>query len=220
MHLHAGAGGTESHEWVAILLRMYLRWAKSQGIETELLSSTESQGGLASVLVRLRGPKVVDRLDGESGLHKLGRVSPYDKRRRRHTSFALVEVYPEVKDDGEVRLDEKDVRIDVFRSSGAGGQHMQKNSTAVRLTHLPTKTVVVCQNERSQFQNRQSAWTVLRSRLKAMQSGRALGTSASSEVVRSYIQYGQEQVVDYRSGIRVAAVGKILDGDLHLLGIR
>lgn len=161
----------------------------------------------------------MSRLGGESGLHKLGRVSPYDKRRRRHTSFALVEVYPEVDDPGEVSIDEKDVRVDVFRSSGAGGQHMQKNSTAVRLTHLPTKTVVVCQNERSQFQNRQLAWTVLRSRLKAMQSGNTVGGRASSEVVRGYTQYGQAQVVDYRSGVRVAAVDRVLDGDLGLLGV-
>jgi peptide chain release factor 2 len=223
--VHAGAGGTESQDWAEMLLRMYLRWAEQHGYRTEILDQTEGEeAGLKSVTFSVEGRWAYGRLKSERGVHRLVRISPYDSQKRRHTSFALVEVMPEVADDVALEIDEKDVRVDTYRASGAGGQHVNKTDSAVRLTHLPTGIVVTCQNERSQAQNRERAWAVLRAKLaeRAEQEREAELAQLRGEHVeagwgnqiRSYVLQPYTMVKDMRTGVETSNPSAVLDGDL------
>jgi peptide chain release factor 2 len=223
--VHAGAGGTDSQDWAEMLLRMYLRWAERRGMKVDFIEeSVGEEAGLKSATVRITGDRAYGRLRAERGVHRLVRLSPFDSAHRRHTSFALVEVTPEVEDDVTVEIDPDDVRIDVFRSSGAGGQHVNKTSSAVRLTHMPTGVVVTCQNERSQQQNRDVAWRVLRSRLLALQQaahaehlaelkGESMPAEWGSQI-RSYVLHPYTMVKDHRTGVEVGNAQGVLEGDL------
>ena len=223
--IHAGAGGTDSQDWAEMLLRMYLRWAEAHRYNVDFLEeSVGEEAGIKSATVRIAGPRTYGRLKAERGVHRLVRLSPFDSAHRRHTSFALVEVTPEVEDDVSVEIDPDDVRTDVFRSSGAGGQHVNKTSSAVRLTHMPTGIVVTCQNERSQQQNRDMAWRVLRSRLLAVQQaahaqrvadlkGESLPAEWGSQI-RSYVLHPYTMVKDHRTGLEVGNAQAVLDGGI------
>ena len=225
LSVHAGAGGTDSQDWAEMLLRMYLRWAERTKMNVEFLDeSPGEEAGIKSVTLRITGPRAFGKLKSEHGVHRLVRLSPFDSAHRRHTSFALVEVTPEVEDDIELEIDEKDVREDVYRSSGAGGQHVNKTSSAIRLTHIPTGIVVTCQNERSQHQNREVAWRVLRSRLLSMmQAAHAehlaelKGDVISAEwgnQIRSYVLHPYTMVKDHRTSFEVGNANAVLDGEL------
>jgi len=223
--IHAGAGGTESQDWVAMLLRMYQRWAEEHGYETQILDEMEGEeAGLKSVTVEVKGQYAYGYLKAERGVHRLVRLSPFDAAHRRHTSFALVEVLPLLDEDIKVEIDPNDLRVDVFRSSGAGGQHVQKNATAVRITHLPTGIVVTCQNERSQLQNRETAMRVLRSRLYELElekreeeQARLKGQHVSmgwGNQIRSYVLHPYQMVKDHRTGYETSRTDLVLDGDI------
>lgn len=225
--VHAGAGGTEAQDWAEMLLRMYLRWAESQGYRTAILDSMSGEeAGLKSVTVEVEGEYAYGYLRAEKGVHRLVRLSPFDAARRRHTSFALVEVMPVIDEAVEVEINPDDLRVDVFRSSGAGGQSVQKNATAVRITHLPTGLVVTCQNERSQLQNRESALKVLRSRLYEIECDRIAAEQAKlkgehvdagwGNQIRSYVLHPYQMVKDHRTGVETGKTGAVLDGDLGL----
>jgi len=224
--VHAGAGGTDSQDWAEMLLRMYLRWAEAGKRPLEFIEESEGEeAGIKSATFRVGGSRAFGRLKAERGVHRLVRLSPFDSAHRRHTSFALVEVTPEVEDDVSIDIDPDDVRTDVFRSSGAGGQHVNKTSSAVRLTHIPTGIVVTCQNERSQQQNRDVAWRVLRSRLLALKQaahaehmaelkGDSLPAEWGSQI-RSYVLHPYTMVKDHRTGFEVGNVQGVLDGDIN-----
>jgi len=224
--IHAGAGGTDSQDWAAMLERMYLRWAEGRGYETEILDLTEGEeAGIKSVTIAVNGPYAYGYLRSEKGVHRLVRLSPFDAAHRRHTSFALVEALPQVAmDDAEVEIEARDLRIDVFRSSGAGGQNVQKNATAVRLTHLPSGIVVTCQNERSQIQNRENAMRVLRARLLEIRQAereeevavlRGEYTKAEwGSQIRSYVLHPYQMVKDHRSEHETGNAQAVLDGSL------
>jgi len=224
--VHAGAGGTDSQDWAEMLLRMYLRWGERQKLDVEFLEeSAGEEAGIKSATIRVAGARAFGRLKSERGVHRLVRLSPFDSAHRRHTSFALVELSPEIEDDVDVEINPDDVRVDVFRSSGAGGQHVNKTSSAVRLTHIPTGVVVTCQNERSQQQNRDVAWRVLRSRLLALQQaahaehlaelkGESMPAEWGSQI-RSYVLHPYTMVKDHRTGAEVGNAQAVLDGELE-----
>ena len=223
--IHAGAGGVDAQDWAMMLERMYLRWAENRKFNTEILDTTEGEeAGIKSVTIAVDGKYAFGYLHPEKGVHRLVRLSPFDAAHRRHTSFALVEVIPQVEDESEVSIDANDIRVDVFRSSGAGGQNVQKNSTAVRLTHLPTGIVVTCQNERSQLQNRANAMRVLRARLLAIQRARREEELAElkgefqkiewGSQIRSYVLHPYQMVKDHRTDYEVGNAQSVLDGNL------
>ncbi len=224
--IHAGAGGTDSQDWAAMLERMFLRWADRRGYKTEILDRTEGEeAGLKSVTIAVDGDYAYGYLRSEKGVHRLVRLSPFDAAHRRHTSFALVEVLPQVAmDDAEVEINPGDLKMDVFRSSGAGGQNVQKNATAVRLTHIPTGIVVTCQNERSQLQNRENALRVLKARLleikraeKDQEIAVLRGEYTKAEwgsQIRSYVLHPYQMVKDHRTDHETGATQSVLDGDL------
>lgn len=222
--IHAGAGGTDSQDWAAMLERMYLRWNERKGFSTEILDLSEGEeAGIKSVTISVTGAYAYGYLRAEKGVHRLVRLSPFDSAHRRHTSFALVEILPEIA-DVDVQINPEDLRIDVFRSSGAGGQNVQKNSTAVRITHIPTGIVVACQNERSQMQNRENALRVLRARLFEVQQNeqdkqlaelRGEYTKAEwGSQIRSYVLHPYQMVKDHRTEYETGNTQAVLDGDL------
>ena len=223
--IHAGAGGTESQDWAQMLLRMYLRWAENKGYSSNVMDlSPGDEAGIKSVLVNIIGNLAYGYTKSDAGVHRLVRLSPFDSAHMRHTSFALVEVLPEADQQSDVTINADDLRIDVFRASGHGGQSVQKNSTAVRITHIPTGIVVSCQNERSQFQNKEYAMKVLRARLmeletkrQADQRNKLKGAHIPAEwgnQIRSYILHPYRMVKDHRTGYETSDTNAVLDGDL------
>lgn len=221
----AGAGGTDACDWAEMLLRMYRLWAEHRGLDFSVVSFVEGDGaGFRNVTARVEGPFAYGRLKAEDGVHRLVRLSPFDSAHRRHTSFAAVEVLPEVSDDIEIEIREEDLRIDTFRSSGAGGQHVNKTDSAVRITHLPTGIVVQCQNERSQHANRRTAMAVLRARLydlerRRKQAERARLRDERGEIsfanqIRSYVLHPYTMVKDHRTGVQTGNVEAVLNGEI------
>ena len=222
---HAGAGGTEAMDWVSMLVRMYTRWSERHGFKVQLLDFLDGdEAGLKSATLLIGGDNAYGYLKSESGVHRLVRVSPFDASGRRHTSFASLEVMPEISDDNDIEIREEDIKMDVFRSSGAGGQHINKTSSAVRLTHIPTGIVVACQNERSQFQNRDQAMKMLKSKLleikerehlekiediKGVQKEIAWGSQ-----IRSYVFMPYTLAKDTRTGFSNSNINAVMDGDI------
>jgi peptide chain release factor 2 len=226
--VHAGAGGTDSQDWAQMLLRMYERWADSRGFKVDLVEQTPGEeAGLKSATFTLTGENAYGIMQAEKGVHRLVRLSPFDSAHRRHTSFAQLEVSPLVEDDVALEIDESDLRIDTYRSQGAGGQHVNKTDSAVRLTHLPTGIVVQCQNERSQLQNKAQAMRILKSRLiereeelrreaLAKERGEAQDISFGSQI-RSYVLHPYTMVNDHRTNLKIGNAQSVLDGDLDEL---
>jgi peptide chain release factor 2 len=223
--VHAGAGGTESQDWAEMLLRMYLRWAEGNRFKTEILEATEGEeAGLKSVSFSIDGRWAYGKLRSERGVHRLVRISPFDSQKRRHTSFALVEVMPEVPEDAAVEIEDKDLRVDTYRASGAGGQHVNKTDSAVRLTHLPTGIVVAVQSERSQHQNKDRAMAVLRAKLIERQEqereaelARLRGEHVEAgwgNQIRSYVLQPYTMVKDLRTGVETSNPTAVLDGEI------
>jgi peptide chain release factor 2 len=223
--LHPGAGGTEAQDWAEILLRMYFRWADRHGYRKEILEyQPGEEAGLKSVTFSVEGDYAYGYLKAEAGIHRLVRISPYDANSRRHTSFASVFVYPEVDDTIKVEVDEADLRVDTYRSSGAGGQHVNKTDSAVRLTHLPTGIVVACQNERSQHKNRAMAMKILKSRLYELELEKqkekmdtlhkTKKDNAWGSQIRSYVLHPYRLVKDHRTNIEIGNADAVLDGDI------
>jgi peptide chain release factor 2 len=224
--IHAGAGGTESQDWAEMLMRMYLRWAERHGYKAEVLdTSPGDEAGIKSVTIGISGDYAYGYLKSEHGVHRLVRLSPFDADHARHTSFVLVEVMPEAEAEVDLKIDTEDLKIDVFRSSGPGGQHMQKTSTAVRITHLPTGVVVTCQSERSQHQNREIAMRILQSRLlelelvkRAEERAQIKGKHITAEwgnQIRSYVLHPYKMVKDHRTDYQTSNTEAVLDGDLN-----
>lgn len=224
--LHPGAGGTESQDWASMLLRMYLRWAEKSNYKTEVLNLLDGdEAGIKSATILVRGDNAYGFLRGEKGIHRLVRISPFDASGRRHTSFASVEVMPDIEDNTEVEIRDDDLRVDTFRASGAGGQHVNKTSSAVRITHLPTEIVVTCQNERSQHSNRDTALKILRAKLvelKEREREKELaeirgeqGEIAWGNQIRSYVLHPYSLVKDHRTGVEAGNVQAVLDGHLE-----
>jgi len=225
LSIYAGAGGTESQDWAEMLLRMYLRWAERRGFEAEIMDQMEGdEAGIKSATVEIRGRNVFGYLRSERGVHRLVRISPFDNAHRRHTSFVLVEVIPDVADEIEIEINPDDVRTDVFKASGHGGQNVQKNSTAIRLTHLPTGLVVSCQNERSQGQNRERAMAVLKARLYDLEvrkqeeeQAKLRGehvTAGWGNQIRSYVLHPYRMVKDLRTEWETGNTTAVLDGEI------
>ncbi len=224
--INAGAGGTDSQDWAAMLERMYLRWAERRGYRAEILDRNEGEeAGIKSVTIAIDGRYAYGYMRPEKGVHRLVRLSPFDAAHRRHTSFVQVEVLPEVGDDSEIEINPDDLKIDIYRSSSAGGQNVQKNATAVRITHLPTGIVVSCQNERSQMQNRENAMRVLRARLleiKQQEQEKQLAGLRGEYVkaewgsqIRSYVLHPYQMVKDHRTEFETGNTGAVLDGEIN-----
>ena len=225
VEIHAGAGGTESQDWASMLFRMYTRWAEQHGYKLQLIEESEGEGaGLKSATVRVNGDNAYGWLKSEAGVHRLVRISPFDSNARRHTSFSSVTVYPVIDQSIQIDVPEKDVRIDVYRASGAGGQHVNKTESAVRITHLPTGIAVACQTERSQHQNRAYCWEMLKSRLyeielerKKAETGAFVGEKSDigwGRQIRSYVLQPYQLVKDLRTGVESRSPQDVLDGDL------
>ena len=225
LSIHAGAGGTESQDWVEMLMRMFMRWAERKQYKTLLVDHTDGEGaGLKSVTLEISGSYVYGYLKSERGVHRLVRLSPFDSAKRRHTSFALVEVVPNIETNIDIEVRPDDVEMDVYKSGGAGGQHVQKNSTAIRLRHLPSGIVVTCQNERSQLQNRETAMRILRGRLydlelqkQETEQARLKGAHVEAgwgNQIRSYVLHPYKMVKDHRTSYEVGNAEAVLDGNL------
>jgi peptide chain release factor 2 len=227
IEIHPGAGGTESQDWAAMLFRMYLRWGERRDFKVEIIDEQAGEeAGIKSATLRLSGHNAYGWAKTESGVHRLVRISPFDSNARRHTSFASVWVYPEVDDKIDIEVEEKDVRVDTFRSSGAGGQNVNKVESAVRLTHIPTNISVACQNQRSQHQNRAEAWNMLRARLyeRELQIREAAVDALNSQKtdnawghqIRSYVLHPYQMVKDLRTNVETSNTQSVLDGDLDM----
>jgi len=225
VEIHAGAGGTESQDWAQMLERMYVRWAEGRDYKVEIIGEHYGEeAGIKAATVLIKGANAYGWLKTESGVHRLVRISPFDSNARRHTSFASVSIYPAIDDTIEIAIDEKDVRIDTYRSSGAGGQHVNTTDSAVRMTHLPTGIVVTCQNERSQHKNRATAWAMLRARLyeaelKRREEEAQAAAAAKSDIgfghqIRSYVLQPYQLVKDLRTGVESTNPSAVLDGDI------
>jgi peptide chain release factor 2 len=225
IEINSGAGGTESQDWAQMLLRMYLKWCSSHGYQTQEIEYQDGEtAGIKSATTLVKGTNAYGWLKTEAGVHRLVRISPYDSNARRHTSFASVWVYPVVDDTIEIEILDKDVRTDTYRASGAGGQHVNKTDSAVRLTHGPTGIVVACQTERSQHQNRAKAWDMLRARMYEMELQKREAAASAIEAnkseigwgrqIRSYVLQPYQMVKDLRTGVETSDTGGVLDGDL------
>jgi peptide chain release factor 2 len=225
IEIHAGAGGTEAQDWALMLTRMYVRWAEQHGFKTDWLEeSPGEEAGLKSATLKILGPNAYGWLKTESGVHRLVRISPFDSQARRHTSFASAWVYPVIDDKIEIDIQEKDCRIDTFRASGAGGQHINKTDSAIRITHMPTGIVVSCQQDRSQHRNRAIAWDMLRARMyeqelqKREAAAEALNATKTDigwgHQIRSYVLQPYQMVKDLRTGVETGNSGAVLDGDI------
>ncbi len=225
LEVHAGAGGTESQDWAEMLLRMFVRWAEQHGYKVEYLEeSPGEEAGIKSATVKISGRNAYGWLKSENGVHRLVRISPFDSNARRHTSFANARVYPVIDDRIVIDINESDVRVDTMRAQGAGGQHVNKTDSAVRLTHIPTNTVVVCQSDRSQHKNRAKAWDMLRAKLyeaelKKREEKAAAEQAAKTDIgwghqIRSYVLQPYQMVKDLRTGVSTSDTAGVLDGDL------
>jgi peptide chain release factor 2 len=223
--IHPGAGGTESQDWAQMLMRMYLRWAEKRGYKAEIVDLLPGEeAGIKSVTITFSGDYAYGYMLSEAGVHRLVRISPFDSNKRRHTSFASVIVYPEVEDDVDIEIREEDIKMDTYRASGAGGQHVNKTSSAVRLTHIPTGIIVACQNERSQHKNRAMAMKILKARLYDLQmkekekkmenlAGDKKDIAWGSQI-RSYVLQPYRLVKDHRTGLEIGDVDSVLEGDI------
>ena len=227
LEIHPGAGGTESCDWASMLYRMYLRWCERKKYKVELLDyQAGDEAGIKSVSIMVKGLNAYGYLKNEKGVHRLVRLSPFDSNNRRHTSFASVEVTPDIDKDVDIEIDEKDLKIDVYRSTGAGGQGVNTTDSAVRITHLPTKIVVTCQNERSQIQNKEQALKVLKNKLllikieeQEKELNKIKGEQSNIEFgsqIRSYVMHPYSMVKDHRTNVETSNVGKVMDGDIDL----
>ncbi len=226
IEIHAGAGGTESCDWAMMLMRMYLRWAEQSGYKADLIDElVGEEAGIRSATLRITGNNAYGWLKSESGVHRLVRISPFDSNAKRHTSFASIWVYPEVDDNIEIKIEDKDLRIDTYRSSGAGGQHVNKTESAIRITHIPTNIVVSSQTSRSQHANRAEAYKMLKARLYELELRKQEAAAAATEAaktdnswgnqIRSYVLHPYQMVKDLRTGHETSDTGGVLDGDLQ-----
>ena len=225
LEVHAGAGGTESQDWAGMLLRMYVRWAEAHGYKVDYIEETQGEeAGLKSATIEIKGHNAYGWLKTENGVHRLVRISPFDSNARRHTSFASVNVYPVVDDRINIDIKESDVRVDTMRAGGAGGQHVNKTESAIRLTHIPTNIAVVCQNDRSQHRNRAQAWQMLRAKLyelelKKREEKAIADQAAKTDIgwghqIRSYVLQPYQMVKDLRTGVSTSNTAGVLDGDI------
>ncbi len=225
LEIHAGAGGTESQDWAQMLMRMYTRWAEHRGFKVETIGISQGEeAGIKSASLIIKGPSAYGWLKSESGVHRLVRISPFDSAARRHTSFASVSAFPVIDESIDITIEDKDVRIDTYRASGAGGQHVNTTDSAVRITHVPSGIVVQCQNERSQHKNRATAWSMLRARLYEAELQRReeeaqAEAAAKSEIgwghqIRSYVLQPYQMVKDLRTGVESSNPSAVLDGDI------